>query len=82
MKDMGKEPSLKKGHYRHYKGGLYNVVGLACNSETLEWCVIYQSIERKQTGLPSTWVRPYGMFIENVKVGGVTKPRFEKAEEE
>lgn len=78
MKDMGREPELSTGTYRHYKGGLYNVVGLACNSETLEWCVIYQSVERSKKGLPSVWIRPYDMFVENVEINGEMKPRFEK----
>lgn len=78
MKDIGTKPLLEKGVYRHYKGGIYEVIEVACNSETLEWCVVYQSKERERTNLPSVWLRPYSMFIENVMIDGETMPRFEK----
>ena len=78
MKDTGGEPRLEKGTYRHYKGGVYDVIGLACHTETLEWYVVYQSHERKKKSIPSVWVRPYGMFVENVEIDGVKRPRFEE----
>lgn len=81
MKDVGDEPNLEKGTYRHYKGGVYDVIGLACHTETLEWHVVYQSRERKKEGLPSVWIRPYAMFVEKVEIDGELKPRFEKIAE-
>jgi len=78
MKNMSEEPCLEKGSYRHYKGGIYDVIKLACHTETLEWYVVYQSHERQKSGLPSVWVRPYDMFVENVEIYGEIKPRFEK----
>jgi len=78
MKDMGDKPELAKGIYQHYKGGVYEVIDVACNTETLEWYVVYESQERKKLGLPALWVRPYDMFVETVIVDGVEKPRFAK----
>lgn len=77
---MGKEPKLEKGTYRHYKGGVYDVLRVACHTETLEWYVVYESHERKKQNLPSVWVRPYDMFVEKIEIDGEMKPRFEKEE--
>ena len=32
------------GHYRHYKGGLYEVVGTVRHSETLEPMTLYRAL--------------------------------------
>lgn len=66
------EPSLKTGIYRHYKGNLYRVYGVARHSETDEYLVVYQP----QYGERKFWVRPAPMFMETVTVDGVTQPRF------
>lgn len=81
VKNMGEEPELERGLYRHYKGGVYDVLDVACHSETLEWYVVYQSHERKAQGLPSVWIRPYSMFVEKVEINGEMRPRFEKVDE-
>lgn len=68
--------AMKLGLYKHYKGGLYEVLGLATHSETLEIMVLY-----KATYLPegkNLWVRPLTMFTETIKVDGNTVKRFEK----
>lgn len=78
MKNMGEKPNLEKGTYRHYKGGVYEIIELACNSETLEWYVVYRSKERNQLSLPSLWARPYNMFIETVEIDNKQVPRFKK----
>jgi hypothetical protein len=57
--------------YRHYKGGLYEVMEMALHSETLETLVVYRNL---QTGL--LWVRPAPMFLEEVMVDGVRQLRF------
>ncbi len=62
------------GRYRHYKGGLYDVIGTARHSETLEPMTLYRALYGEQ-GL---WVRPAGMFDEVVTVNGVTQPRFSR----
>lgn len=82
MKEMPQKPQLEKGLYRHYKGGLYRFVDLACDTETLEWCVVYESLKRKEENLPSVWVRPYKMFTEKVMVNGEEVSRFQKVSDE
>ena len=52
------------GRYRHYKGSLYEVVGTARHSETLEPMTLYRALYGQQ-GL---WVRPAAMFEEVVDV--------------
>ena len=59
--------------YRHYKGNLYEFVGFAVNSETLEDMVIYKALY----GEGKTWVRPLAMWNEFVDVNGKTVKRFE-----
>lgn len=70
-------PRLESGLYRHYKGNLYTVFGVGCHSETNEYLVVYSPVGPK-AGAPSTWLRPYDMFIETVLVNGKEVPRFEK----
>ncbi len=67
----------RPGRYRHYKGNEYRVVGLARHSETLEELVVYQALY----GDRGLWVRPRAMFVETVKVGGRSVPRFERVGE-
>jgi len=64
---------LKKGIYKHYKGGEYRILTEAKNSETKEVEVVYQNIKDEN----KLWVRPKSMFLEEVEVDGVKKPRFE-----
>jgi hypothetical protein len=68
-------PKLIPGTYQHYKGNLYQVVGLACHSESLQWHVIYKPLYEHKN-MPDLWVRPYAMFVENIEVDGQTVPRF------
>lgn len=62
------------GLYQHYKGKNYIVKDLARHSETLEWLVLYECLYENPEG--KLWVRPMGMFMENVTVDGKTVPRF------
>lgn len=64
---------LPLGHYQHYKGGHYTVLGVALHSETLDELVIYQA----QYDEKLIWARPLGMFLDTVTVEGETKPRFQ-----
>lgn len=61
------------GKYRHYKGGEYEVVGVARHSETGEQLVVYRCLYDNN----SLWVRPLAMFMETVMVDGRELPRFE-----
>ena len=68
---------IKKGQYQHYKGGKYEVLGVAHHSETLEELVVYKAIyNSEESGLNAIWVRPKEMFLENVTIDGVVRPRF------
>ena len=60
------------GTYRHYKGNLYTVIGVAKHSETLEEVVVY----RAEYGEHGLWVRPRAMFEETGEVNGEIVPRF------
>ena len=64
------------GLYRHYKGLLYEVVGTARHSESLEPMTVYRALYGDQ-GL---WVRPAAMFNETVDIGGKVQPRFARVE--
>lgn len=60
------------GKYRHFKGGLYEVIGVARHSETLEEMVVYRALY----GEGGLWVRPATMWNETVTRDGVTYRRF------
>jgi hypothetical protein len=62
------------GLYRHYKGGLYEVIGTARHSETLEPMTVYRALY----GEHGLWVRTAAMFTEQVTIEGVLQPRFQK----
>lgn len=50
------------GVYRHYKGQLYQVLGMARHSETEEWLVVYQALY----GERGFWLRPLSLWSEPV----------------
>ncbi len=56
--------------YRHYKGGLYELVGEA----TLESDLTPMMVYRAANG--TLWVRPKAVFFELVEVDGQQVPRF------
>ncbi len=69
---------MKLGKYRHYKGKEYEVIGVATHSETLEELVVYKALYNIEgKGKDSLWIRPKGMFEEEVVVDGVVRKRFE-----
>lgn len=70
-------PATKLGRYRHYKGGEYEVLGVARHSETHQPLVVYRPLYN-QSGL---WVRPHAMFFEQIEVDGRVMPRFAFAEQ-
>lgn len=62
---------MQLGLYRHFKGGLYEVIGIARHSETLEELVIYKSLKDQ-----SLWVRPLSMWNERIEKEGKIYVRF------
>ena len=63
---------LKPGVYRHFKGNLYELIGVAKHSETLEPMVVYRALY----GEGGLWVRPASMWEETVERDGKTYQRF------
>lgn len=58
--------------WRHYKGGVYEIVTQATVEATGEQVVVYRNnVTRK------VWTRPLTEFMEDVLVNGVARPRFE-----
>ena len=72
MSELASLPETPLGRYRHYKGGEYEVIGVARHSETQERLVVYRPLYN-DSGL---WVRPVAMFLETVTHNGETVPRF------
>ena len=72
MKYSDERPDIRPGIYRHFKGGLYQVVGVATNSETGEYMVVYRALY----GEGGLWVRPASMWLETVERDGKTYQRF------
>jgi len=71
MTDLSPLPALPLGHYRHFKGGNYQVLGVVRHSETLEPMVLYRPLDNDV----GAWVRPHAMFVAGVKVAGKPQPR-------
>ncbi len=63
---------IKNGIYKHYKGNIYEVIGIANHSETMEKMVVYKALY----GNGELWVRPLSMWNEEIDVNGEKKPRF------
>lgn len=71
------QSALKIGTYQHYRGDLYEVLGVGHHSETLEPMVIYRALyDSKEFGSNAFWVRPLQMFLETIEIDGIMRPRF------
>ena len=64
--------TLRPGKYRHFKGGEYQVQGIATHSETGEQLVVYTPLY----GEGGLWIRPLSMFLGTVDRDGKQQPRF------
>lgn len=64
--------TLTPGRWRHFKGGEYQLLGLARHSETGEDMVVYRALY----GEGGLWVRPAAMWQEPVERDGYRGPRF------
>jgi hypothetical protein len=65
---------VKGGLYEHYKGMKYRAMDTVRHSETLEELVLYEALYENKNG--KFWVRPKAMFLEDVVIEGVSRPRF------
>ena len=63
---------IELGYYKHFKGNIYEVIGIGKHSETLEELVIYKSTKDN-----SIWVRPLSMWNETIERDNKTYKRFE-----
>ncbi|NDK07731.1 DUF1653 domain-containing protein [Candidatus Gracilibacteria bacterium] len=69
---------MKIGIYRHFKGTIVEVIGVALDSETLEEVVVYNHPDAIKGKKENTmWVRSKKMFLETIERDGKTMPRFE-----
>ena len=66
---------IKLGIYKHYKGNLYRVVGIAKHSETFEDLVYYEALYENSES--RFWVRPLDIFCEEIEIDGKKIKRFE-----
>lgn len=64
---------IKKGKYRHFKGGEYTVLDVVFDSETCEPKVLYECCETKRL-----WYRPIGEFFGIVNNEEYNCSRFEE----
>lgn len=64
---------IAPGSYRHYKGGLYQVIGTVRHCETEAVLVLYLPLK---PGPQSLWVRPIEMFTEMLETPDGPKARF------
>ena len=69
-------PATPLGRYRHYKGGEYEVIGVARHSETNVPLVVYRLLHNAS----GWWVRPHAMFFESITTAGRAQPRFNRIE--
>ncbi len=61
----GKSKDMKLGKYKHFKGTIVEVIGIALHSETQEEMVVYNHPEPvKGESANTMWVRPKSMFLE------------------
>ena len=63
---------VQTGIYRHFKGNLYKVTGVAIHTETSEEFVVYRALYGDYTLL----VRPIAMFFDKVERAEYSGPRF------
>lgn len=65
-----KKKATSPQRYRHYKGGIYELVCEATQESDLSPVIVYRS----HNG--SVWTRPKSVFFENIEVDGNTVQRF------
>ena len=71
---------IKIGKYKHYKGSICQVIGVARHSEDYNQKLVVYS-HPNENGVEQLWVRPISMFLENVKTDKYNGPRFKYIQE-
>jgi hypothetical protein len=66
--------------YKHYRGGMYEVLFVAKHTETLEDLVVYRALYDSPDMPTKLWVRPRTMFLEKVNFEGLPIPRFSRVD--
>ncbi len=56
--------------YRHYKGGIYELICMATLESDFSQYVVYRAPDG------SIWTRPEHVFFQMIEVDGVTQQRF------
>ncbi|MDO8556009.1 MAG: DUF1653 domain-containing protein [Nanoarchaeota archaeon] len=64
--------------YQHYKGNIYEIIGIGRHTETDETVVVYRALSGDHSG--QIWVRPKAMFFDEVIRDGINIPRFRRIE--
>ena len=73
----GQAKNFKPGIYRHFKGGMYEALFVARDSEDRDKeLVIYRSLEKGYI-----WARPLTMFLEEVNRTDYKGPRFTRVQD-
>lgn len=62
---------IQKGKYKHFKGSMYEVLGVGIHTETKDQMVVY-----KEENTERLWLRPLHNFLEEVEKDGKKVPRF------
>lgn len=70
--DFMNQADVPLGYYRHFKGAIYRVAGLARDCESQQWMVYYQCCY----GDWSYWLRSLDDFCAHVIKEGINQPRF------
>lgn len=76
---------MEGGIYRHYKGGIYEVIGVARYSEDPDkFFVVYKQLyessleDERKLEYGTLWIRPQDMFLEDVEINNEKVPRFKR----
>ncbi len=68
---------VRRGIYRHYKGGGYEVIGVGSHTESGERLVFYSALsDGAKCKAGELFARPVEMFNESVEHDGEMVPRF------
>jgi hypothetical protein len=73
------------GKYRHYRGGIAEIICIAKHTESVEDLVVYKYEYAPDDTIHDFhypfWARPKGMFFDEVEVNGEMVSRFTSMEE-